>query len=71
MLAKLRDRSIEAIIYRDDGALINYTSPRVNQRQVTVIRDVFSEEGLNITIEGNLSVLNFLDVTLDLTNGEH
>ena len=71
MLSKLRDKNIDSIIYRDDGAIMTYNLPRANQRLVEVIKAVFMEEQLNITIEANVSVLNFLDVTLDITNAEY
>ena len=70
MLAKLREKQIESIIYRDDGAILSYCTPRANQRLVSVIKSVFNNENLSITIEANISVLDFLDVTLDLINGE-
>ena len=71
ILTKLRDIQIEAILYRDDGALISYKGGRTNQLDVTRIREVFMKEDLTITIEANLQVLDFLDVTLDLTTGEY
>ena len=32
---------------------------------------IFSKHGLRITIEGNKKIVNFLDVTLNLTNGKY
>ena len=71
ILQKLRDNNIEAITYRDDAAVIDYKMPRANQQQVSKIQQIFREVDLSITIKANLSVLDFLDVTLDLTKSEY
>ena len=71
MLNKLRSNHIEAILYRDDGAIISHKTERENQLDVAVIRILFQEEDLKIIPEVNLKVLNFLDVTLDLLRNKY
>ena len=33
--------------------------------------DIFGKHGLKITIEANKKIVNFLDVTLNLSSGKH
>ena len=58
-------------LYRDDGLGITNATPR----QVELIKKdlctIFSEHGLKITIEANKKIVNFLDVTLNLSNGTY
>ena len=35
------------------------------------ITNIFKELGLNITIDSNIKITNFLDITLNLNNGKH
>ena len=65
MLTLLRGIQIEAILYRDNGALISYKGGRSNQIDLIKIKELFMKENLNIVISANLH-----DVTLDLTSGE-
>ena len=55
-------------LYRDDGLSVidNPNGPKLDRLRKDIIR-IFKSEGLNITIETNLSVTDFLDVTLDLS----
>ena len=58
-------------LYRDDGLGITNAPPR----QVELIKkdlcNIFSEHGLKITIKANQKIVNFLDVTLNLSNGTY
>ena len=58
-------------LYRDDGLGITSAPPH----QVELIKkdlcSIFSEHGLKITIEANKNTVNFLDVTLNLSNGTY
>ena len=57
-------------LYRDDGlAVTDTTLPRETEIMKKKICHVFKEQGLNITIEANKKVVNFLDATLNLNNG--
>ena len=58
-------------LYRDDGLGVTTAPPR----QVELIKKdlcaIFSKHGLRITIEANKKIVNFLDVTLNLTSGKY
>ena len=59
-------------LYRDDGlaAFKDITGSRADsiRKEIT---NIFKELGLNITIDSNLKITNFLDNTLNLDNGKH
>ena len=70
-LNKLRERfgNNNIGLYRDDGlALIEGTSLRLADKARKDLCSAFQELGLKITAEINYKVVNFLDVTLNLTN---
>ena len=58
-------------LYRDDGLGISNKSPR----EVKIIKKdlcaIFRKHGLKITIEANKKCVDFLDVTLNLSNGKY
>jgi hypothetical protein len=59
-------------LYRDDGlAAIRGTSGRKFDKLRKDIIQLFQEEGLRITIESNLTVTDYLDVTLDLLKNKY
>ena len=56
-------------LYRDDGLAIfrNTTGPQAERTRKEIIRH-FKEHGLKITIQSNLKSVDYLDITLNLTN---
>ena len=59
-------------IYRDDGlAVVDILPGPDMERKVKHLRKVFKNIGFDVTIEANLFVTDFLDVTLDLQNESH
>ena len=59
-------------LYRDDGlAIIKNKSARLADKTRKELHKIFEQFGLKITAEANLHVVNFLDVTFDLTSGKH
>ena len=55
-------------LYRDDGlAIFKNTSGPQTQR----IRKNITNHGLKITIQTNLKIVNYLDVTFNFTNGSY
>ena len=58
-------------LYRDDGLDAFQLTPRQIERIKKDICNVFSDNGLKITIEVNKKIINFLDVTLNLNNGSY
>ena len=52
-------------LYHDDGlAIMKGSGPECERKRKELIR-LFKQEGLSITVEGNITRTNFLDVTLD------
>ena len=57
-------------LYRDDGlALIKGTNGRNADITRKMLHDVFQQIGLKITAQVNHQLVNFLDITLNLNNG--
>ena len=70
ILHKLKQTApeIEFGLYRDDGLGIYRRIPATKLNQIIKrIKDMFKEMGLEITCEKNLTRVNFLDLTLDLS----
>ena len=60
-------------LYRDDGLACfkDLSGPQADRNRKKFIK-IFKEDfGLSITIDTNLKVVNFLDITLDLNTGTH
>ena len=59
-------------LYRDNGlAAFKNMTPRSTDLARKKLSKVFNELGLKITVETNLKIVNFLDVTLNLNNGSY
>ena len=59
-------------LYRDDGlAIIKNKSVRLADKTRKELHKAFEQFGLKITAESNLHVVNFLDVTFDLSTGKY
>ena len=58
-----------AYIYRDDGLAALKQTPRQLEITKKTVCKIFEEVGLKVTIEANKKVVDFLDVTFDLTLG--
>ena len=58
--------------YRDDGLAVfkNKSGPQ-NERTKKEFQKLFKNHGLDIVIQCNLKVVNYLDVTLDLETETH
>ena len=56
-------------LYRDDGIAVSSATKRQIDIMKKKICKVFEENGLKITIEANMKVVNFLDITFDLSTG--
>ena len=59
-------------LYRDDGLVLlrNTSGPQSERTRKDITRE-FKKQGLNISISTNQKICNFLDVTLNLTDGTH
>jgi hypothetical protein len=58
-------------LYRDDGLGVIRNSARNIENIKKELCVIFKKNGLRITTEANIKVINFLDVTLDLNTGKH
>ena len=57
-------------LYRDDGLAVTRSTARQTEKLKQKLVKVFEDEGLRITVIANVHSVNFLDVNLDLSNGE-
>ena len=53
-------------LYRDDGLAETGASPRQVDIIKKKIQAIFNNLGLEVTIEANLKIINFLDICMDL-----
>ena len=58
-------------LYRDDGLSVFNKTPQEIENIKKDICKTFRDNDLKITVEANLTKVNFLDVTLDLKSGKH
>jgi hypothetical protein len=58
-------------LYRDDGLAAFQQAPQRIERIKKDLCKIFHENDLKITIEANMTMVNFLDATLDLKSGKH
>lgn len=56
-------------LYRDDGLAVCKGTPRTTELTKKKICQVFNKLQLKITAEANKKIIDFLDITLDLTTG--
>ena len=70
LLSKMEDIIPEGRVglYRDDGLSIIEGNGQEVERIRKKLTKLFQDEGLKITTEGNITVVDFLDVVLDLNN---
>ena len=71
VLFKLKKLDINLGLYRDDGLGASCKSKRQTEIIKKQIKKTFNDIGLKITIDANLHIVDFLDVTLDLKTGLH
>ena len=58
-------------LYRDDGLAVMKATPKRIEDAKKRLCAIFSSFGLSITVDANKKVVNFLDVTLNLSNGTY
>lgn len=72
LLSLLTERYGQNIgLYRDDGLAAFNKTPQEIEKIKKELCKIFRENDLKITIEANKTIVNFLDVTLDLQTGKH
>ena len=69
MLSQVNKIFPESGLYRDDGAgVVRMTGPQIT-KLVKKLHKIFNEEGLKITVEANLKVIDYLDFEMNLDTG--
>ena len=58
-------------LYRDDGLGVVKAIPRETEMIMKDLCSIFNKHDLKITIEANKKVVNFLDVTLNLSTAKY
>ena len=71
LLHQLQHLPVDLGLYRDDGLAVSALTNRLTEKLWQQIKKVYEDNGLKVTAEVNKKVVNFLDVTLDLTTGRH
>jgi len=61
----------EVGLYRDNGIAVCKTTQREIEKIKQEVSNAFKSNGLKITIEANKKIVDFLDVTFDLTSGNY
>ena len=71
LLSNILDKDLVGL-YRDDGSAIvrNLSGPDIERKRKAIIK-LFKECSLNITIQTNLKIVNFLDVEMNLDTGTY
>ena len=58
-------------LYRDDGLGISTGTPKETEEMKKEICKIFKENELRVSIEANRKIVDFLDVTLNLSTGQY
>ena len=66
LLYQLKQINFNGGLYRDDGLGVCCGTKRQNENFKKEICEIFKKNNLKITVEVNLKVIDFLDITLDL-----
>jgi hypothetical protein len=70
MLHQMEELHMEAGLYRDDGLMLCRGTPREVENVKKAICDIYQANSLRITCEANRKCVNYLDVFLNLSNGD-
>ena len=71
LLSKLQNLGFVSGAYRDDGIGISNLSPRQNEKMKDKLSQIFNSYGLKLDIKVNLSVVDYLDITMNLRTGSY
>ena len=67
LLSQLQHLGLNIGLYRDDGLATSEMTPQQTDSAKKEICQIFKNNGLKVTIEANITSVNFLDITLDST----
>ena len=68
MLSKIQHLPLVSGAFRDDGLGISWLSPSDNNDLKDELQAIFNAHGLTLDIKVNQTVVDYLDITLDITN---
>ena len=71
LLWQTRHLGLNMGLFRDDGLAVSSKTARQTELIKKELCKIFKENGLQITIEANSKVVDFLDVTLNLNDGTY
>ena len=71
LLHQLKHLPVSLGLYRDDGLAASPLTARLTEKLWQQIKKIYEDNGLKVTGEANKKIVNFLDVTLNLTTGSH
>ena len=71
LLSQMIELGINVGLYRDDGLMCTNKSPKECEKVKKQLCKLFSDNDLKITIEANTKVVDYLDVTFNLSTGLH
>ena len=71
LLHQLQELGIPIGLYRDDGLALSDENGGDTERIKDKIVKIFKKNGLKVTINANLKIVQFLDVCLDLNTGSY
>ena len=69
LLSKIRHLNADFVLYRDDGLAVTRLNPKQVEDLKKELHRIFKRYGLSITTDVNHKIVNFLDVTLNLNDG--
>ena len=70
LLSQLQDLGLSIGLFRDDGLAVSRFRGRQTEKVSQKIRNIFDKYNLKLDIQTNKTVVNYLDITLDLSTGE-
>ena len=71
LLSQLQHLAMNVGLYRDDGLAITNKPPRAVENMKKEMCQIFKDNGLNIMIDANKKVVDFLDITLNHRTGSY
>ena len=71
LLDQTKNLGVECGLYKDDGLAVSRLTNRQTENVKKKMCEIFKKNGLKIEIEANLTVVDYLDVTLNLLENTH
>ena len=71
MLSETQHLGMNMGKFRDDGIAISWLTPRETENAAKKLSQIYASYGLKLEVKVNLTVVDYLDITLDLNTGLH